>query len=76
MKKIRSDSKAFSISIVILFFILLGAVSLSTARLLSEQLARREGITLTDIDIIAKRDAEFHNSENIKKHNVKITLEK
>lgn len=42
MKKIRSDSKAFTISIVILFFILLGAVSLSTARLLSEQLARRE----------------------------------
>ena len=35
-----------------------------------------DGITLTDIDIIAKRDAEFHNSENSKKHNVKITLEK
>ena len=34
-----------------------------------------DGITLSDIDIIAKRDAEFHNSENITKHNVKITLE-
>ena len=35
-----------------------------------------DGISLTDIDIIATRDAEFHNCENINKHNVKITIEK
>ena len=35
-----------------------------------------DGISLSDIDIIATRDAEFHNCENINKHNVKITIEK
>ncbi len=35
-----------------------------------------DGISLTDVDIISKRDAEFHNCVNIKKSNVKITYEK
>jgi len=33
-------------------------------------------ITLCDIDIIAKKDAEFRYCKNIKKDNVNITLTK
>ena len=35
-----------------------------------------DGISLTNINIIAKKDAEFHNYKNLKKENVNIKLEK
>ena len=35
-----------------------------------------DGITLTDITIIAKKDAEFHNYKNLKQTNVNIKIEK
>ena len=35
-----------------------------------------DGISLTNITIIAKKDAEFHNYKNLKQENVNIQLEK
>ena len=35
-----------------------------------------DGITLTDIDIITRGDAEFANAKNIKKSNVNIKVVK
>ena len=35
-----------------------------------------DGISLTNINIIAKKDAEFHNYKNLKKENVNLKLEK